>query len=82
MVAWIRRSSLEYYARMVRDKALKYKLLIALRRNVVFKQILRQVEMVSCDHYQRRLLKITWNNLNSKRTRCLQLKNIRQIIHR
>ena len=69
MVAWIRRSSLEHYARLVRDKALKYKLLIALRRNVAFKQILRQVEMVSIDHYNRRLLQSTWNSLNSKRTR-------------
>lgn len=81
-VAWIRRSSLEYYARLVRDKSLKYKLITALQRNVAYRRVLRQVEMISADHYSRNLLKSAWKALNFKRTRQIQLKNVKQVIYR
>ena len=81
-VAWIRRSSLEYYARLVRDKSLKYKFITALQRNVAYRRILRQVEMISADHYSRSLLKSAWYALNFKRTRHVQLNNVKQVIYR
>ncbi len=38
--------------------------------------------MISADHYSRTLLKSAWNALNFKRTRHIQLNNVKQVIYR
>lgn len=38
--------------------------------------------MIAADHYSRKLLKTAWKALDYKRTRQIQLNNVKHVIHR
>ena len=81
-MAWIRISSLEDFSRRIRNKRLKRKLFNVLKKNVLFREIFRQVMRMSMEHYSLKLLSKAWECFNVKKKEKIKLIKIKEAVER